>query len=709
MTTPPAREPIAPRLRPAQVGLRPDLEVHRHVFRGEVSYVLRDPLTLAVHKMSESDYQLCAKLSPDTPLCEVFGQLVADKRLEQEDEESFYQFILSLHGSGFLSLPVPDNESLYRRRQQKIRARQRQKLMGFLFMQIPVVNPDSFLARSKHLFRWVFTKWTLAVWTLVVGGALMLLLKNWGDFFTPIGDVFTPERLMGMWFSLVVLKVIHEFGHAYACKIFGGEVPEIGVYLIMGTPCAYCDCTSSWGFTQRLRRLIVVLAGVYVELFIAALAIYVWAMAPSASVRLIAFDIVVVAGVATVLANLNPLMRFDGYYILSDLLEIPNLRTTAQREAIALLKRAFVGVPMHESRFGLAMRAFLVLFGAMTAVYKVTIVMGISALLATKFLYLGIGLAAFYGSMEIYRTGKNIGNYLIHSEEAKVHRYRAGVLATLIFAVAPALVLLVPVPRPVKALGTVGLEREQVYFAPADGFVASVGVRPGEQVSRGGTIAELTNPGLESALRSAENELARAELMSEALMPTDPAGAAVHRREAEAAVARLVRQREQLAAMDISAISGAVVLESLSSSDEGRYMKPGDPIARLGAGRWVVRGLVREAALSHAPIAEGDEIRFRSASAPGETFLARVTRVGQLGSRAIRHETLTATGGGEIPISPVTGEANEPYFEIEAVVEGGQGLTYGLTGNILLGSYSEPIGVTVWRSGLRLLQKLEQN
>lgn len=709
MTTTPAREPIAPRLRPAQVGLRPDLEVHRHVFRGEVSYVLRDPLTLAVHKMSESDYQLCAKLSAETPLGEVFEQLVAEERLEQEDEESFYQFILSLHGSGFLSLPVPDNESLYRRRQQKIRARQRQKLMGFLFMQIPVVNPDGFLSRTKHLFRWVYSKWALAVWTLVVGGAMLLLLKNWGDFFTPIGDVFTPERLMGMWFSLVVLKVIHEFGHAYACKIFGGEVPEIGVYLIMGTPCAYCDCTSSWGFTQRLRRLIVVLAGVYVELFIAALAIYVWAMAPSASVRLIAFDIVVVAGVATVLANLNPLMRFDGYYILSDLLEIPNLRTTAQREAIALLKRAFVGVPMHESRFGLPMRAFLVLFGAMTAVYKITIVMGISALLATKFLYLGIGLAAFYGSMEIYRAGRNVGNYLIHSEEAKVHRYRAGVLATMIFAAAPAMVLLVPVPRPVKALGTVGLEREQVYYAPAEGFVASVGVRPGDQVARGGSIAELTSPGLESALRSAEHELARTELLSEALMPTDPASAAVHRREAEAAAARLARQREQLAGMDVSAVAGAVVLESLSSSDEGRYLMAGDPIARLGAGRWVVRGLVREAALSHAPIAEGDEIRFRSPSAPGETFVARVTRVGQLGSRAIRHETLTATGGGEIPISPVTGEANEPYFEIEALVENGQGLSYGLTGNILLGSYSEPVGVTIWRSGLRLLQKLEQN
>ena len=709
MTTPPPTDAIAPRLRPAQVGLRKDLDVHRHVFRGEVSYVIRDPLTLAVHKLSEADYQLCAALSEDRQLGDVFDGLVTAGTLEQEDEESFFQFILSLHGLGFLNLPVPNNEALYRRRQRKIRAKRAQRVMGFLFMQVPLINPDSFLDRTKHMVSWVFTKWTLMVWTLVVGSALLLLLKNWGTFFTPIGDIFTPERLLGMWLALVSLKVIHEFGHAYACKVLGGEVPEIGAYFIAGTPCAYCDCTASWGFNKRSERLIVVLAGVYVELFIAALAIFVWAMAPSASIRLIAFDIVVVAGVATVLANLNPLMRFDGYYIFSDILEIPNLRSTAQRLAVSLIKRVFVGVPMPETRFSPAMTSGLIGFGVLSALYKITIVMGISTLLATKFLYLGIGLAVFYGGMEFYRVGKNVGNYLIHSEEAQMHRIRAGALATLLFAAAPAFLVFVPVPRPVMAMGTVGMECETSYYAADDGFIVTITAHAGDTLSQGELIASIKNPVLEQNVERAEYDLTRSTILAEALFADDPSSAAIHRESADAARVRVQREQARLDELSVLAEGEGVVLEVLPRSAQGKFTLAGDRIAHIGSGKWVIRGLIREASLSHTPISVGDRIAFRSASAPGQSVNARITKLEPLGSRIIRHQTLTALAGGEIPISPMTGEASEPYFELEAVVDGDADIAYGITGNILIGSYSEPIGVSLWRSGLRLLQKLEQN
>ncbi len=709
MSAAPAPEPIAPRLRQAQVGLRKDLDVHRHVFRGEVSYVFRDPLTLAVHKLSEADYQLCAALSEDRQLGEAFAQLVSQGRVEQEDEESFYQFILSLHSLGFLNLPVPNNETLYRRRKMKIRAKKAQRLTGFLFMQVPLINPDSFLDRTKHLVSWVFTKWTLMVWAVVVGSALLLLLKNWGTFFTPIGDVFTPERLLGMWIALVSLKLIHEFGHAYACKVLGGEVPEIGAYFIAGTPCAYCDCTSSWGFTKRHERLIVVLAGVYVELFIAALAVFVWAIAPSASVRLVAFDIVVVAGVATVLANLNPLMRFDGYYILSDILEIPNLRSTAQRRAISLAKRIFVGVPMPENRYSPAMNAGLITFGILGAIYKFTIVMGISVLLATKFLYLGIGLAVFYGGTEFYRVNKNIGNYLIHSEEAKQHRIRAGMLATALFAIAPAFLIFVPVPRPVMALGAVGLEHESSYYAAGDGYIETIDARPGDRTREGDLLVRQTNPVLQQSVMFAQYELQKATILAEAYLAQNPSAAAIQREAAQSARSGLDRKQEQLDRLSIQTQADAVVLEILPKSSEGKFAVTGDRIAHVGSGDWVIRGLIREASLSHTPIAIGDEINFRSASAPNQNIRATITRLEPLGSRDIRLETLTALGGGEIPISPVTGQANEPYFQLEAVVVGEADLNYGITGNILIGSYREPIAVSLWRSGLRLLQKLEQN
>ena len=702
-------DPIAPRLRPAQVGFRQDLEVHRHVFRGEVSYVYRDPMTLAVHKVSEADYQLCAALDEDKSLGDVFDQLVADGRVEQEDEESFFQFILSLHGLGFLNLPVPDSESLYRRRQQKLKAKRSAKIMGFLFLQVPLINPDTFLERTKHLVSWVFTKWALMVWTVVVSSALLLLIRNWGEFFTPIGDVFTPERLMGMWFSLVILKVIHEYGHAYACKFFGGEVPEIGAFFIAGTPCAYCDCTSSWGFTKRTQRLIVVLAGMYIELFIAAIAVFVWAIAPSATVKLIAFDIVVVAGVATVLANLNPLMRFDGYYIASDVMEIPNLRGTAQKQAINLLKHLSIGVPMPPNRYSFGLNTGLVIFGVLSALYKITIVLGISALLSTKYLYLGIGLATFYCGMEFYKAAKNIGNYLIHSEEAKLHRIRAGALASVVFAALPVAIVFVPVPRPIMATGMVGFEHEQSYYAGTDGFVSNIHVNPGDVLSKGAPIATLDNPHAQDAVDAARHEYESSIIRADSLLADDPSQAAVHRKTAESSLVRLRREEELLERLVVSADGSAGVIESLPKSMEGSFVAIGAPVATTGSGRWVIRGLVRESLLADIGLRVGDDIEFRSASNPAESINATITHIGQLGKKEIAHETLTALGGGDIPISPVTGEANEPYFEIEAILSGQPSVSFGITGRIHLGTHREPIATSLWRSGLRLMQKLEQH
>lgn len=708
MSTQPGQGSIAERLRQTQVGLRPDLEVHRHVFRGEVSYVIRDPMTLAVHKLSEGDYQLCAAIDENRQLGDVFTDLVDDGVIEQEDEESFYQFILGLHGLGFLNLPVPDNASLYKRRQQKLKAKRAAKLMGFLFLQVPLVNPDNFLERTKHLTSWIFTKWTLAVWLVVVGSALTILIRNWTEFFTPIGDVFTPERMLGMWVALVALKVIHEFGHAYACKHFGGEVPEIGAFFIAGTPCAYCDCTSSWGFTKRMQRLVVVLAGVYVELFIAALAIFVWATSASVTTKLMAFDIVVVAGVATVLANLNPLMRFDGYYILSDVMEIPNLRSTAQQRAVGLLKQIFVGVPQLPNRYGSGTNAFLVIFGVLSALYKISIVMGISALLATKYLYLGVGLAVFYGSMEFFRVSKNVGAYLLHSEEAKAHRVRAGALATMLFAIAPAAIVFVPVPRPVMATARVGLEHEQTFYAPADAFVKNVHAQPGDQLREGELILTLESDQPEQDILTAEHDLRREEILAAATLADNPAQSAIHRESAASARSRLERQQNLKARFDVKSEGRAVVIQMLPQSREGGAVALGEPIAEVASGRMTITGLVREAALATVHLQPGDTIEFRSAVSPDTTYRATITHIGQLGTRAIEEETLTAMGGGEIPISPVTGEANEPYFEIEAVLEGQPDLALGVTGSLKLGMHEEPIATTLWRSGLRLMQKLEQ-
>ena len=703
------QDSIAGRLAPAMVGLRTDLEVHRHVFRGEPSYVIRDPMTLAVHRVSAADYQIVASLSTERSLGDTFAHLVAEEHLDTEDEESFYRFVLSLHSLGFLNLPVPDDKSLYERRERKLRAKRTAKIMGFLFMQIPLVNPDAFLARTSHLVAWAFSKWAVMVWAVVVGLALAVLLQNREDFFQPLGTIFTPERLIGLWFTLVGMKVLHELGHAYTCKIRGGEVPEIGVYLIAGTPAAYVDATSSWGFTERKDRLAVVLAGVYVELFIAALAVFVWATTSSVTVQIMAFDVVLVAGIATILANLNPLMRFDGYYIASDLLEIPNLRGVSQGYTLSVLKHMALGTPVMHVPYSRRIRAFFLLFGTAGALYKITIVMGIAALLATKALWLGIAVAGFYAGQELFKTLRGTAQFLLRSDAAAGRRVRAGVVALLLFAVVPLTLVFVPVPRQVKASGSVGREFETTHYSALPGFLDSVHIAPGDSIRPGQAIASIRNESVAGQIADAAAHFEQATIRAAAALGVDQHSLRLHEAEAAASLSELNHLKHRSASLELVAALPGTVTDALSSSDIGRYITPADPVAFMTDGRWVVRAQVRAEAMALLMPTEGDGITFRPTSNPSLSLSGRVSRITPGGSRAIDDTALTGDGGGDIPISPVTGQANEPYFEIEAVIDPNDQLRHGMTGRVMLGTYSEPIATGLWRSGLRLMQRLEHN
>lgn len=706
---PPAPDAIAPRLRGVMVGLRTDLEVHRHVFRGLPSYVIRDPLTLAVHRVSAEDYQIVAALTPEVTLNTTFERMVERKLIEQDHEEDFYRFILSLHSLGFLNLPVPDNQSLYERRAKKLQAKRKAKLTGFLFMQIPLWNPDTFLQRTQHLVAWAFSRWATAVWLMVVLAAGVILAKNWQDFFTPIGTIFTLERLVGLWFTLVGMKVLHEFGHAYVCRLRGGEVPEMGVFLLAGTPAAYVDATSSWGFTDRRDRLAVVLAGVYVELFIAALAIFTWATTSSAAVQIIMFDIVLVAGVATVLANLNPLMRFDGYYLASDLLEIPNLRGTSQKYTISLLKRLAVGTPVAYVPYGRWTRVFFVFFGTASALYKITIVLGISALLATKALWLGISLAAFYVGTELFKALRGAASFLLHSEEAASRRIRAGAIAFAAYAVVPAILVLLPVPRQLKASGTVGREIEVMQYPAAPGFLESLEASDGSLVHPGDPVAEIRNDELAQQLLDVASRLELATIRAVAAISGEPSERLLADRSVESLEFEAGRLRERTRALKLVASEGGTVHRLVSSSDRGRYITPAEPIAVVSSGGTVVRALVRADAFAALEPTVGDTVRFRPSSDPTLDFGATITRVTPTGSRAIGHLALTGEGGGDIPVSPLTGEANEPYFEVEALLDANaDSLPYGATGRIVLGTHAEPVAQSLWRGALRLMQRLQQ-
>ncbi len=701
---------LAQRLGRARVDLRTDLQVFRHVFRGRPSYVVRDPTSMQSHRFGAEDYRIFVRISSEKSLAEIFQALVAENRLHAEDEEEFYRFILTLHNLAFLNLPVSDDRALYRRHVAKQRARHVERMLGFLSLRIPIWNPDDFLERTVRYTRWLFGRPAFVVWCAVMMASLAFVAGNWRDLAFPQHGILEVGNLPLLWAILVVLKVVHEFGHAYACKARGGHVSEMGIMLVLLTPLAYVDATSAWGFVRRRDRVVVSLAGMYVESLIAAVALAVWASTPSAAVRVAAHDVLLLATVVTVALNANPLMRFDGYYVLSDLLEIPNLRARSEHCVRSILKEVFFGIDDPVPDTGRRLRAALFGFGIAAAIYRVVLVTSISLLVATKTFMLGMVFAVGYLGNQLWRLIRGLVNYLWHSPETSPQRRRAVAIGGAVLVGMPLLVLLVPVPGSVQVPGVVGRENETVIRAEQPGFLGRMAVRGGERVEPGALMAELENPVLRSELAEAVAGLEVARLQAAAYRAGKSSRVVPEEEKVRASQAELAERERALESLEVRSPTSGAVVSALPMGERGRFVERGEPIARIADGPWAFRALLSEHDVANSRPRAGDRVRVRVSGAPWEDVEGEIIRVTPAGSKELGESVLTQLAGGEIPVDGKGGEAVQPYFEITVRLSDGaaRALRDGMRGQAELEGQREPLAASVLRRVLRAGNRILQ-
>ena len=707
--TAPERSELAERLGEARVALRGDLEVSRHLFRGEVAYVLQDSLTFQSHRFQVADYYILSSLHVEETLAETFANLVEDGRLRAEDENRFYEFILSMHRMGFLKLPISDEKSLYRRHVAKQAGKRKSRATSALFLQVPLWNPDQFLTRTMERVRFLCTRWAFVAWCALVLTAGWVLFQQWGEFRRPVADIFSGENLPLLWLTLIGLKVAHEFGHAYSCKHFGGHVPEMGVYLILFTPCAFVDTTSAWNFTRKSQRIMVCLAGMYVELAIASIALLLWTVVEPGFARSALHNVVLLASVVTVGFNVNPLMRYDGYYALSDIVEVPNLRSRAQEYATSVLKRVTLGVPIVKSWGSRTMRFWLFVFGVASAIYKVLLVLGISMAIATKFLLGGLLLGGIYCGGELVKLVKRTIPYLWYSPEAAAMRVRAVGYSLILIAGLPLFVAGVPLPSSVRAPGVIVGGQLEVLRAEAAGFLEQMPVALGDRVEPGRIVAQLTEP--EKAAELAETRARRdiARLRLDAFRATDPSSAEIENlrlRQLDSDLDFLARDLERLT---VTGDRGGTVVACLSDRELGRFVKRGEEIATLADGLPLVRALLTESDLADADPQVGMQVEFRAHSDPQKVWVGTVRRIVPTGTRQLDETFLDHLDTSELALHPVTGEASRSHFEVEIALEKSAlgPLSHGMTGRLWMPGRSEPLSAVLFRKLVAFVDRVK--
>ncbi len=584
-----ATKTIAERLGPVQAGLRSDLEVTRHLFRGQPQYVVRDPLTFQTHQFSPCDYQILVALSDTVTLGETFESLVHQGKLAAEQEDSFYEFILTLHRLNYLILPIADGKLLYDRFAVRQRTGRWRQVSGFLFLRVPLFNPDAFLDRTADYVRPLFTRHAFALWVLLMLTGLGFLLRRWDAFKDPTHSILANDTLLFLWLALIGLKVVHEFGHAYACKIFGGKVPEMGAFFIAFTPCAYMDASSAWGFSKTWRRVVVSLAGMYFESMVAFIALLVWCWTDDPLISSCAHHVVVLSSAVTIGFNINPLMRYDGYYVLSDLTGMPNLRQRSMEQVQRLFKRFLLGIDAGPSHETFKVRLFLFSYGVASAVYKVTLVLAICTMIALKFYLVGIGLAAFFLVGVVGGVLRRTLVYLWRSQETQPVRLRAVTLSLVGLVLVPAAVATVPIPGSVTVSGIVQTKDDKSVYAQVDGFLQPTDLTAGCLVEKGQSVCRLENVGLQSLVAEAraETEVSRLQYYRSLLHTPQAASAArlrlVQREE------RLDTVQQELDLLNLRAPFGGRLLHLVDLRDEGRFVRKGQAVATIAAGAWTVR------------------------------------------------------------------------------------------------------------------------
>jgi putative peptide zinc metalloprotease protein len=699
---------LTARLRNVQIATRQELEISRHIFRGQPSYVVHDPVTFQSHELSVGDYQVFVELDGERSLSTVFEGLVARRVLESSREEDFYAFVVHLNQLGLLNLPVSDGKTLYNRFARRRAARLRSRIIGILFLQVPLCNPDAFLSRTVGLVAPLFTRAALALWLLCVAAGAYVVAAQWDDFCSPLGTMLALRNLPILWSLLVVLKLGHELGHAYACKHFGGHVPEMGAYFIVLTPCAYVDASAAWGFPSRTRRIIVSLAGMYFESILALIALAVWCTTEPSTLHSAAQFAVVLSTVVTVGFNINPLMRYDGYYILSDLVNVPNLRQVAGQHAVSILKQRLLGIPASPGARTRGGRAALCAFGMASACYKVLLIVGICGILALKIPVVGLGIGVSYVGATAWSIGTRFLRYVRYAEDVAPVRRRALAVTAVALLLCTASVLLIPTPGSIQTLGVVQQRDDRVVRATGTGFLRESKAVVGEEVSPEDVLCTLENFEITSALvrKAAEIAQLRAELYRSLL--SDPIKAAANaqhlaRAEREADDLRRLSEAQTVRSPIAGRITEAGGLEVV-----GRLVRKGEPLAKVSAGPWVVQAVANEETFSQSRLGLGEGVEVRLVGQAQSAFQGQVIRLARAGSRKIDAPSLTHLGGGSIAVAEQTLEAQEPFFQLTiALFDAGDApLRHGMTGIAVLPGGRSPLALHLYRRTLQFLDRL---
>lgn len=562
-------------LRPA---LKAQARIRRHRFRGEVWYVVQDPASGRFNRFTPAAYQVLGLLDGRRTMDEVWSNAIDELGDDTPTQEEVIRLLSQLYAADLLNCEAtPDSAELFERNARQVSVRQASQWKNPFSIRIPLWDPDRFLERTLPYVQPLLGWGGALCYFLIVAVASALIALNWQEMTGNISDrVLSTQNLFLLWICFPAVKLLHELGHAYATKASGGEVHEMGILLLVFMPVPYVDATAAAGFRSKWQRAFVGAAGMITEVLVASLLMLLWVAAEPGVVRAVAYNVVLIAGLSTIVFNGNPLLRYDGYFIMSDLLEIPNLNQRANQYWRYLAERHLFRMRQAEPPLLAPGEKFWFTAYAPAAFgYRTLVLVAIVLFVAGEWFFIGVALALWGLATMFLLPLFKLGRYLNSISRQARARQRAMAVTACIAVLVIGVVLFVPMPLRIQSEGVVWLPEQAGVRAGSDGFVRTVLVQPGAAVEAGTPLVDSYDPILNAQLRVQEARISELEAKLFEQRFTDKVQAGLTEQELAREWAVYERQRERAAHLVTrSIIAGQVVFE-LPGDLPGRYVKKG--------------------------------------------------------------------------------------------------------------------------------------
>ncbi|WP_162918711.1 M50 family metallopeptidase [Taklimakanibacter deserti] len=691
--------------------LREHISVSRHRYRGRSWYVLNDRATGSVHRLSSASYLLVGNMDGRRTIDQIWREAATSLGQETPSQDEIIYLLGQLNSADLLQTEVtPDSAGLLERAAKTRRSLWLRNVLNPLAFRKTLWYPDPFFERTLPLVKWLFSWPAAIIWLAVVIIGIILAALNWQALSHNATDrILAADNILLMALCYPVLKALHELGHGYALKAFGGAVHEIGVIFLVFFPMPYVDASDASKFRSKWQRALVGAAGMIVEVFLAAVAMCVWTLVEPGVTQAVAFNVMLIAGISTLLFNGNPLLRFDGYYILADLLEIPNLSQRATRYWRYLVDHyVFRTDGARDFAATAGERVWLFLYAPASFVYRQFILLAIAIFVAEEYLAVGIAIAMWsLLTCLVLPIGKALWQ-VAASPRYRRNRARVVTATSAMILASLAGLFLVPAPLYTTAEGIVWLPESAQVRAGTNAFVSRLLVEPGRHVSLGEALMESEEPMLDAKLELLQERIAELAARLAAERFADRVQASITTTELTHARAELANTIDQVERLTVRSRSEGTFFAVTPQDLPGRFLKEGELIGYvLPPASRIVRAAIGQddialirGQLRHTSV--------RLAARPEETLSARIVREVPTARDELPSKALGGAGGGALPVDPRDEQGTKTLrrvfqVDIELVSDTLPSAAFGSRVYVRFDHPWEPVGQQLWRRTRQLL------